>query len=79
MSELFLSRQQERRQHHTLREIFPAACRLLAPMVGSAPLSDFSVMHVLREQYPQLSSTEVQVMVTAIQRLQREGRLNDAL
>ncbi len=71
----------ERRQHHALREIFPEACRFITPLIESADkvlgVSGFSLTHSLKERYPELSATEVQVLVVTIQRLHREGRLHD--
>lgn len=71
----------ERRQNPALRQIFPDACALLAPLLASSKgyfsVSSFSLMHILQEHYPDLSATEAHVMVTAMERLQREGALRE--
>lgn len=71
----------ERRQHHVLREIFSDACRFITPLIQSADkvlgVSNFALMHAVKDRYPQLSATEAQVLVVTVQRLHREGRLPD--
>ena len=70
----------DRRTQHGLREIFAEACQIVAPIMSGANktlgVSSFSLMHVLQESYPHLSSSEIHVMVVTIERLHREGRLN---
>lgn len=72
----------ERRKHHALREIFPEACTLLAPVIEGANktlgVSSFSMMHILQTRYPELSATEAHVLVAAVERLSREGKLHNS-
>lgn len=69
----------ERRSHHALREIFAEACLIIAPVIKDADstlgVSSFSMMHILQDHYPQLTSSEIHVMVSTIERLHRENRL----
>lgn len=70
----------ERRKHHALRDIFPEACVLLAPVIEGADktlgVSSFSLMHVLQTRYPELSATEAHILVAAVERLRHEGKLH---
>jgi hypothetical protein len=73
----------DRRKHLAVREIFPEACALLAPVLAGAEgglgVTCFSLMHILQDRYPALSSTEAHVLATTIERLHREGRLSGAI
>ena len=68
------SSQQDRRQHHHVREIFEDACQLIAPFFatenrwGNATL-DHLAYRVIREHYPELAFGEVHVLVVAAKRL----------
>lgn len=70
----------DRRKHQNVREIFPEACALLGPVLDGADksygVSNFSVMHILQDRYPTLSSTEAHVLATTIMRMHHEGRLH---
>ena len=64
----------ERRQHHRVREIFVEACEKLAPFFspenrwGNVTL-DHLAYRVVRDNYPELTSEEVHVLVVAAHRV----------
>lgn len=68
--------QPERRVHHTVRKVFSEACVLIAPMLVSSgnPLnmSNFAIAHMLQNHFPELSITEVHILITAAERLHRK-------
>jgi hypothetical protein len=68
--------QPERRVHERIREVFPAACELLAPLLeqGSA-VSSFALARAVRDRFSDLDPLEADMLVAAIRRLQREGQL----
>jgi hypothetical protein len=71
--------QDERREHPRVRKIFVQACTLLAPMVQGKDnilrMSGFAMSHIVKNNFPELSGTEVQIVIATIERLQRESRL----
>ncbi len=71
--------QGERRTHHAVREIFAQACALLAPLVKGndkvMTMSGFAMLQVLKDHFPELSSSEAHIVITAVERLHRENRL----
>lgn len=75
--------QDEQREYHEVRAIFVQACNLLAPMFQgqdkAARMSAFAMGHIVKSHFPELSGTEVQVVITTIERLQRENRLQALL
>lgn len=68
--------QPDRRVHHKVREVFSEACVLIAPMLANCgnPLnmSSFAMAHMLRDHFPELSMTEVHILITAAERLHRK-------
>lgn len=75
--------QPEQRVHHELREIVEEACKLLAPMVlgqdKKLKMTNFAMTHIVKNNFPSLSSTEAHIVTTIIERLHREGRLHALL
>jgi hypothetical protein len=77
-----LVRPQERRVHERLREIFPEAIELMRPFFDAndiwcgVPLGHFA-QRTLRERFPDLTTDEIYVFVTAAKRVyaaQRKAR-----
>ena len=70
----------ERRIYHKVRSVFTQACNLIAPILldkdNEDKSSGYYISQVLRNHFPELSSTEVHVLVTAAVRVQQEMRLN---
>lgn len=62
--------QTERRVHHKVREVFTEACALIAPSLGKGGMPDATAASILRQRYPELSSLEIHVLVTAAARAQ---------
>lgn len=77
------SRRIERREHHEAREVFVRACALLAPFFKVNPeahkVSKFAMTHILGDRFPTLSRTQAQVVITTVERLHRDGRLQSLL
>lgn len=75
--------QEERRVHHAAREVFARACVLLAPLVKSNDkamnMSGFAMLHMVQSHFPGLSGLEAQVVITAVECLHRENRLQALL
>ncbi|MBI5659275.1 MAG: hypothetical protein HZC43_06935 [Nitrosomonadales bacterium] len=75
--------QNERRVHHEVREIFVRACTLLAPFFKDnkeAPgVSKFAMTHMLSDHFPTLSGSQTQIVISTVERLHREGRLQTLL
>ena len=65
---------QERRVHDRLREIFPEAIELIRPFFDAndiwcgVPLGHFA-QRMLRERFPELTTQEIYVFVTAAKRV----------
>lgn len=59
--------QPERRVHHRVRTVFSEACALLAPLLTdpAEPISAFGMAHMLRNRYPELTDTEIHILITA--------------
>ncbi len=75
--------QGERRVHHAVREVFVQACMLLAPFVQnndkSLNTSGFAMLHMVQDHFPALSSSEAKIVITTVERLHRECRLQALL
>jgi len=73
----------ERRQHHHVREVFVQACGLLAPIIAGndqiKTVSSFAMAHMLREHFPELSSSEIHVVITTAEKMHKEERLHAIL
>jgi hypothetical protein len=69
----------ERRTHHAVRKIFVEACVLLAPFVRGNDrilnMSNFAMLHVVQYHFPGLSGPEAHIVITTVERLNRDGRL----
>lgn len=69
----------ERRQHHQVRAVFVRACELLAPYVADnehvESVSNFAMGHMLMEQFPELSPTDINIVIMTVEKLQQERRL----
>ncbi len=69
----------DRRVYHKVRDVFTRACTLIAPLLldqkNEDKSSGYYISQVLRNHFPELSSTEVHVLVTAAVRVQQEMRL----
>lgn len=61
---------QERRVHHRVRAVFREACDLIAPLLiePQPSVSSFGLAHMLRAHYPQLTDTEIHVLIAAATR-----------
>ena len=74
---------QERREHHQVREVFERCCELLAPMVagnaGVKTVSSFGMAHVLMGHFPELSSTEINIVILTVEKMHEGGRLQALL
>lgn len=77
------SNRTERRVHHEVREVFVRACVLLAPFFGDNAevqrMSKFAMTHILTDRFNTLSSTQAQIVITTVERLHRDGRLQSLL
>lgn len=75
--------QDERREYHEVRAIFVQACVLLAPLYqpgnNSLRMSGFAMTQIVKDKFPELSATEVHIVITTIERMQRENRLHALL
>ena len=75
--------QGERRVHHAVRDIFAQACVLLAPLVKgndkALSTSGFAMVHMMQEHFPGLSGSEAQIVITTVECLHREKRLQALL
>ena len=71
--------QNERRVHHAVREVFMQACALLAPFIigneKALSTSSFAMVHMVNNHFPELSSSEVHIVITTVERLHHENRL----
>lgn len=59
----------ERRMHGKIREAFPDACALVAPMMPAVKqgyISDFALTHIVHDRFPDLSSEEVEILILAV-------------
>lgn len=64
----------DRRQHHRVREIFDQAYALITPFFArenswANSTLDHLAYRVVRDHYPELSATEVHVLVVAARRV----------
>lgn len=68
--------QPDRRVHHKVRKVFSEACVLIAPMLVSdgnpLNMSSFAIAHMLQNHFPELTNTEVHILITAAERLHRK-------
>lgn len=73
----------ERRQHHQVREVFVQACELLAPIVAGndtvKTVSNFAMAHMVQEHFPELTSAEVHIVIVTVEKMHREERLHAIL
>jgi len=73
----------ERRVHNAVRDVFVPACILLAPLMkdndGTLITSGFAMMHIVQGHFPELSGSEARIVITAVERLHRENRLQALL
>lgn len=73
----------ERRQHHQVRAVFVRSCEMLAPYVADnehvKTVSNFAMGHMLIEQFPELSSADVNIIIMTVEKLHRERRLRSIL
>ncbi len=71
--------QGERRVHHAVRDIFVQACILLAPYIQNnnkaLNTSGFAMLHMVQDHFPALTSSEARIVITTVERLHRENRL----
>ena len=71
--------QNERRVHHHVREVFVNACELLAPIVAGNDnvklVSSFAMMQIVKENFPDLSSSEINIIISTVERMHREDIL----
>lgn len=74
---------EERREHHQVREIFVHACELLAPIVAGndtvKSISNFAMAHMVQEHFPELSAAEINIVIITVEKLHREERLHAIL
>ncbi|TXT23212.1 MAG: hypothetical protein FD134_2275 [Gallionellaceae bacterium] len=77
------SKRIERRAHHEVREVFVRACALLAPFFNGNSeahgVSKFAMTHILGNHFPALSGIQAQIVITTVERLHRDGRLQSLL
>lgn len=70
--------QPERRANDRVRAVFERAWDLLKPILeearGGAEASGFSLVIRLRDEFPELSSADLHLLVSAATRMQRERR-----
>lgn len=73
----------ERRVHNAVRDVFMRACILLAPLMkdndGTLSTSGFAMMHIVQGHFPEFSGSEARIVITAVERLHRENRLQALL
>ncbi len=59
------------------------ACALLAPLVmgnnKSMNTSGFAMVHMVQDHFPGLSSSEARIVISTVERLHRENRLQTLL
>lgn len=71
---------QEPRQHHQVRKVFVRACALLAQIVAGndnvMTVSSFAMTHILVEHFPELSSTDIRIVILTVEKLCQERRLH---
>jgi hypothetical protein len=73
----------ERRQHHGVRAIFPAACEALRPFFEEATRwggqsHEHLAYRTLKEQFPELGAQESYIVVTTAKRLFAAGKFPPA-
>jgi hypothetical protein len=75
--------EKERRRHHQIRNIFVKACELLEPIVAGndtiKTVSSFAMAHMLQDHFPELTSSEVHIAITTVEKMHREQRLQAIL
>jgi len=75
--------QNERRVHHQVREVFVNACQLLAPIVAGNDtvklVSSFAMMQIVKENFPELSSSEISIIISTVEKMHREEILQSKL
>ena len=68
--------QDERRVHHHVREVFVTGCELLAPIVAGNDtvklVSSFAMMQIVKENFPELSSSDVHIIISTVEKMHRE-------
>ena len=73
----------ERRVHHAVRSVFPRVCVLLAPLMKNSGkalgASGFAMVHMVQDHFPELSTPEVRIVISTIECLHREDRLQALL
>lgn len=73
----------ERREHHRVREVFVQACALISPVIAAndtiKTVSNFAMAHMLSEHFPELSATEIHIVIVTAEKLHREQRLQAIL
>jgi hypothetical protein len=69
----------ECRQHNQVRDIFAQACDLLAPIIAEnariKTLSNFAMSHMLKVRFPELSATEIHIVLVTVEKLHPAERL----
>ncbi len=69
----------DRRVHHEVREVFEQACLLLAPHLsgnkGGYSVSKYAMARILSDHFPDFSSSQINIAVSAIERMHHEGKL----
>lgn len=74
---------EERREHHQVREIFVHACELLAPIVAAndtvKTISNFAMARMVQEHFPELSAAEINIVIVTVEKMHREERLQAIL
>ena len=75
--------QGEQGVRHVARGIFAQACALLAPLVRgndkAMNTSGFAMLHVLKERFPEFSSSDAHIVIAAVELMHREIRLQELL
>jgi hypothetical protein len=70
--------QPDRRVNHKVRSVFDEAWALMEPRLnanqGKPEVSGFTLVIELRNQFPQLSSADLHLLVSVATRIQRERR-----
>lgn len=73
----------ERREHHQVREVFVHACELLAPIVAGndtiKTISSFAMARMVQQHFPELSTSEIHIVIVTVEKLHREKRLQTIL
>ena len=65
----FQHAQPDRRVHARVRAVFPQACVLLGPVIWAVrenQVSDFALTRIVRDQFPEISSFELEILVWAV-------------